>query len=475
MDLEKQKTLLGENFLRLLYRLVQSVKIHQDNNQLLLDCAKEFNEVLAPWWVHERSLMISISRDRFYLEEEKLPYRRDNLTLVQEMLDYFKNRKLRGLRFFAAIKDASYDNILSFIRILNKAEGQEDPIDWLVMQLSKRKEFSWIQIEKGEETDLQERDLERKELALKGYFNALTSLKELTDKLGSQRKVGVRKIKRIIQDMMDMHTEDKPILLSLSTIRDYHDYTYTHSVNVALLSLCLGKQIGLSKMSLRKLGICGLLHDLGKLDIPLDILNKPGRLSDEEFEEIEKHPLRSVKYIIQLNASNDFKVESFLPPFEHHLKFNLSGYPRLNRKKSQSLFGRIITIADVFDALTSTRVYRPAPFSPDRALETMLEKIGEDYDPILLKLFINMLGIYPVGTLLKLDTDELGLVIESPEDSDKARPRVVLLLSDDQGRFRKGKTVSLEELDTQKGSYLRNIKKSIHPSAYGIQSAEFLL
>ncbi|MDY6853358.1 MAG: HD-GYP domain-containing protein [Thermodesulfobacteriota bacterium] len=474
MDLKKEQTFFGEDFLRLLYRLIQSVKIHQDNNQLLLNSAKEFNEVMAPWWVEEESLMFSIHRDRFYLEEEKLLFRRENVSLIQEMLDYFRNRNLQGLRFLATIKDTSYESILSFIRTLNKAEEQEDPLDWLVTQLSKRNEFSWIQIEKGRKAGSQERDLERKELTRRTYFSALTSLQEVSDKLSSQKNVGVRKIKRIIQNMIDILTEDESILLSVSTIRDYDDYTYVHSVNVAILSLCLGKRVGLSKLSLRKLGICGLLHDLGKVDIPLDILNKPGRLTDEEFKEIEKHPLRSVKHIIQLKASHDFKVKSFLPPFEHHLKFNLSGYPRLYRKKSQTLLGRIITIADVFDALTSHRIYRPAPFSPDRALEIMLEKSGEDYDPIILKVFVNMLGRYPMGTLLKLDTGELALVVESPQESDKTRPRVVLLSPDGKGKLKKGKTVSLEELDPQKGSYLRNINKSFHPSVYGIQSTEFL-
>lgn len=474
MDLE-QSSFFGENLLRLLYRLVQSVKIHQDNNQLLLNCAKEFNEVLAPWWVDEESLLLSIHRDRFYLEEERLPFRRENVNLAQEMLDYFKNRNLRGLRFFASIKDTSYENILSFMRILNHAEEQENPLDWLVMQISKRKEFLWIQIEKQREADSLERDLERKELTRRTYFNALTSLKEVSGKLSAQKKVGVRKIKRIVQNMMDILSEDESILLSVSTIRDYDDYTYTHSVNVAILSICLGRRVGLSKMSLRKLGICGLLHDLGKLDIPLEILNKPGRLSDEEFQEIEKHPLRSVKHIIELKASHEFKVDTFLPPFEHHLKYNLSGYPRLNREKHQSLFGRIITISDVFDALTSARVYRDAPFSPNRALEIMLEKTGEDYDPILLKVFINMLGVYPVGTVLKLDTGELCMVVEPSETINKDRPLVVLLLPDSEGKLKKGKTLSLDEFEPQKGTYIRNIQKSIHPSVYGIQPAEFLL
>ena len=135
----------------------------------------------------------------------------------------------------------------------------------------------------------------------------------------------------------------------------------------------LGKRIGLSRISLSHLAICGLVHDLGKLGIPKEVLNKPGKLTDEEFKEIQTHPIKSVNQIIKLRAPADLKSKILLPPFEHHLKYDLSGYPQVRNIKSVSLFGRIITIADVYDALTSPRIYRPEANSPDRALEIMLK------------------------------------------------------------------------------------------------------
>jgi HD-GYP domain-containing protein (c-di-GMP phosphodiesterase class II) len=258
-------------------------------------------------------------------------------------------------------------------------------------------------------------------------------------------------------------------------MRDYDDYTYTHSVNVAILSLCLGKRIGLSRISLSHLAICGLVHDLGKLDIPKKVLNKPGKLTDEEFKVIQMHPIKSVNQIIKLRAPTDLKAKILLPPFEHHLKYDLSGYPRVHNKKSVSLFGRIITIADVFDALTSPRIYRPAAVSPDRALDIMLKGSGKDFDPILLKVFINMLGVYPVGTLLRLDSGEFGIVVNRPRNGQPGRPVIVLLMSDDNGKFKKGNSVDLSEKDPKKDSFKRNILKSLHPATFGIQPADFIL
>lgn len=470
---EKERILLGENLIGTLYRLVQTVKIHQDNNQLLIECAENFIHTVAQWGLNEDHVTIRLSRGRFYLQDEKLLYRRENLDLIHTMLDYFGKRELRGIRFYTTLKDSSPEQVLTFARLLNYAEREEEPLAWLGQKLEEG--FPWAQIVYGPTESLPEDAYERKQRGRKTYSCALTSLKEVTQKLSSQRRAGVRKTRRMVQNMVDLITEDESVLLAMSTIRDYDDYTYTHSVNVAVLSMCLGKRIELSRRALERLGICGLFHDAGKVEVPHEILNKPGRLNDLEFEEIRKHPLNAVRQIIKLQADRDLKVKILLAPFEHHLKYDLSGYPQSHRKKAVSLFGRILTIADVFDAMTSPRVYRPSVYSPDRALALMLGEAGKTFDPILLKVFINMIGVYPVGTLLQLDNKEMGLVIDTPEKADGSRPGVVLLVPDGQGGFKKDRVVSLAERDPRTGAFRRNIVRSLHPSSYGIQPAEFLL
>lgn len=280
--------------------------------------------------------------------------------------------------------------------------------------------------------------------------------------------------------MVDLIMEDEPLFRALSTIRFYDDYTFGHSVNVAILSMCIGKRIMLSKKSLETLGLCGLLHDLGKIEIPKEILNKPGKLTEEEFAVMKQHSLDSVRLIVKIQASRDRKNDILLAPFEHHLKYDLSGYPKTDRSNRLSLFGRILTIADVYDAITSPRVYRKSVLPPNRALGFMWEKVGQDFDPILLKVFINMLGVYPVGTLLVLDNRKAGLVVEPPEGADGplewSRPWVVLLKRNgDNGRkkFVKGDTVNLAEKDPGSGRYRYSIIKSLNAANYGIQPIDF--
>jgi HD-GYP domain-containing protein (c-di-GMP phosphodiesterase class II) len=464
----------GEVLLRAFYRLIQTIKIHQDNNHLLIECAKDLVDSMAPWWVDENYLTIKVSKGRFILEDEKLLYRRENTNLIQEMLQYFEQRRLQGLRFHHPVKDCAFEEILTLFRILNQAESQSEPVKWLDEQLDEAS-FLWVEIVQNPQVDSEKRDLERREMARRTYSYALSSLREVSEKIVSERRAGTRKLKRITQNMVDLLTEDESVLLGMSTVRDYDDYTYTHSVNVAILSLCLGKRIGLSRVSLTRLGVCGLVHDLGKVEIPREILNKPGKLTYYEFEEMKRHPIKSVRQIIKLRASRDLKAKIVLPPFEHHLKYDLSGYPQVKSKKRVSLFGRILTIADVFDALTSPRIYRHRALSPDHVLCMMLEGSGKDFDPILLKVFLNMLGVYPIGTFLYLDTGEIGIVVESSKNGDKARPKILLLKDDGQGGFQKDKVVDLAEKDSRSGLFRRNPKKSINPSVLGIQAAKFLV
>ena len=280
----------------------------------------------------------------------------------------------------------------------------------------------------------------------------------------------------MVHKMIDLVSEDPTILLGLSTIRDYDDYTFTHSINVAILSMCLGYRIGLSKQSLETLTLCAFFHDLGKIEVPKNILNKPGKLTDTEFREMKNHSLYSVRQILFLKTSPQKKAEMLLPPFEHHLKYDLTGYPQTPRSKPLSLFGRIIAIADVYDAITAPRVYRPYAITPDRALSIMQEGAGTDFDPLLLKVFINMLGVYPIGTLLKFENGEIGLVAKyNGTDEEDTELWVQLLHPSADGNFIKGELVNIGSFDKAARSYKMSITESFHPAEYKIQPADYLL
>ncbi len=473
LDNKRQRLLLREQLIILLGRLIQMVKIHQDNNELLIKAAKDFVRTVVALMGEEDHMTIESSRGRFYVQSEKLLYRRETAVMIYTVLTYFEKLDLIGFCFEPGIKNCPHKEIFTFARMLNHAEAETNPFEWLCKSIEKRN-FQWVKILLKPEMDTYDISIEKKDKTKKIYAYAYNTVKEVAEKISSRKRAGIRKAVRIVQNLTDLVIEDDPILLGLCTIRDYDDYTCTHSVNVAILSMCLGQQIGLSRKSLVRLGICGLFHDLGKVDIAIEIINKPGKLDRTEFKEVQKHSLNSVRQILKLQAFRDLKARIVLPAFEHHLKYDLSGYPAVKWENPISLFGRILTLADVYDALTSPRIYRPTALSPDRALGLLLEGSKRDFDPILLKWFINLQGVYPVGTLLKLENGEMALVVDTSGESDMTRPRVVIVHPDAGGKFRKGEIVNLSERDNDTGAYRRNILSSHHPSAIGIQPAEFV-
>ena len=489
---------LDVQFLQSLNRLISSARIHQDNNKLVVSAVQDFVSVIAELSQEDDEITLLASPGRFYLQHERIAHRSSIAGLISSMLLFFEKRKINGLRFTPAIVGVSTPVITSFARALSQCVNESDSSEWLEAELDKE-HFSWVEpillseeeLEDAlpadeeakkkletEEDHSEERDREqdKKRKALQAYGYALNSLQEVSQKVSTDKKASIKKALRMVHIMIDTVMDDNNVLLSLSTIRDYDDYTFTHSLNVAILSMCLGQRIGLSKNLLETLSLSAMFHDLGKVDVPKKILNKPGKLSEHEFKEMRNHSIYSVRQIILLKASQKRKAEMMLPPFEHHLKYDLSGYPQTPRKKPISLFGRIITIADVFDAITAKRIYRSFPISPDRALGIMLEGSGKDFDPVLLKVFINMIGVYPIGTLLKLDNDEMGLVAKyGGESGDDKELWIQLLIPQEQGGFVKGELINLGQLNEETKSFNRLVLESLHPAVFNIQPADFIL
>lgn len=488
----KNHVLLSENLFTTLYKLVKALRFHRDNNQLVIQSAEGFINAVNRFGEDESHLTIQIISGSFYLQGEKLLYRRETYNLINNALDYFEKRSLFGLSISAAIQHRDLRQVLLFAHLLNQAKNHKDPRAWLEEQII-QKDISWIEIIPEAKTDnLQgvvaagslkitkdSREGGQENGAVKNakitYAGAMMSLNEVIGKVSNNRLAGIRKTVRIVQKMVDLVIEKRSVLLKMSTLRSYDDYTYTHSVNVAILAMSLGLHIGLSKNKLETLGICGLFHDLGKIDIPLKILNKEGRLTEHEYREIQKHSLKSVYHIAKLKAPRELKSKIMLAPFEHHLKYDLSGYPLSWRQKAVSLFGRILTIVDVFDAITSHRIYRTEAISPDQALRMMCENAGKDFDPILLKAFINMIGVYPVGTLVKLNTGEIGLVKENPQGSKGTYALVILLTPQEKGGHSAGKTIEVSTRQTAGDKDIRCIVATYNPALFGIQPAEYIL
>jgi HD-GYP domain-containing protein (c-di-GMP phosphodiesterase class II) len=473
------KSLLPENagmtFLKVLYQLIHTARIHSDNNQLIRECLARFKKVLEHMTMSE-DLRFQIWRGRFHINGEKLPYRRDIAAMINQMLKYFSKRKLGGLHFIVTSRKASPTDIMTFIRLIDVSIKQEDPAEWLDRKLSSHT-LSWVQVFTAKDDDVQGdgsgTGMNLIDKAKNSYLHALDTVKEVADK-ASQGIAGVRKARRLAQNIVDLVQEDTSLMLGLATIKDYDDYTYTHSVNVSMLATCLGKHIGMSKIMLEHLSVCGLFHDLGKVGVPKEVLFKQGALTDDEWKSMRTHPLLGVKKILRLNADKTLRSKIILGPFEHHLNPDMTGYPKTHFMKSISLMGMILRIADVYEALTANRAYRPRSFTPDEALRKMWSEGPKSFNMILLKRFIHMMGIYPIGSLVELSDGCIALVMDYPEESPRAMPLVLLLVDDGKGGLCRGEKIQISDPAGEDNSSL-HIVRGLHPSRLGIQPGEFFL
>ena len=283
------------------------------------------------------------------------------------------------MNFLKSSRDVLPENIITFTRLFNDAIRYDNPLQWLEQKLQEQN-FLWVQIFPRQDDDAtfdgENLEDKRYEKARKNYFLAIEAVKEVANKV-SQGMVGIRKSIRLAQNIVDLIQEDAALMIGLTTLKDYDDYIYSHSVNVALLATCLGRHIELSDISLEHLTICGLFHDLGKVDIPKEILLKHWALTDGEWDQLKAHPVMGVRKILMLNANPSLRSRIILGPFEHHLNLDMTGYPRTMFMGHLSLMGKIIRIADVYEVMTAQRVYRPKFFTPDEVLRMMWEEAGK--------------------------------------------------------------------------------------------------
>ena len=276
---------------------------------------------------------------------------------------------------------------------------------------------------------------------------------------------GLRQLRHVTQAVVDQVLSDPHSLIALTTIKDFDHYLISHSTNVAILSVVLGQRLGLTKPQLGELCLAAFLHDAGKLEIDTGILTKPGGLTEEEWQRMRRHPALGTKVLLSRLQPGVSSMRAVVVAFEHHLRYDLGGYPATWVKKELTLFGRIVSIADVFDAMTTARVYRQRNFTPYEALDHLVKHSGSSFDPVLVKLFAEMMGLYPLGTVVELTSGELAVVVRPPApDGSLDRPQVRVI----QGA-EPGSVLDLGERDA--GGFTRSVKHVVNPANMGLAPA----
>jgi HD-GYP domain-containing protein (c-di-GMP phosphodiesterase class II) len=261
---------------------------------------------------------------------------------------------------------------------------------------------------------------QEREMARNSYNSAVDLLRELERAIRLSQPVSSSRVKGVVHGLIEGVLSNRYAMLELSGLKSYDEYTFFHSVNVAILSLALGATVSHDRRFLGSLGVGALMHDIGKTDIEVSVLNKPGALTAEEWALVRKHPVYGAEVAAKLPGLDKSAVVVIL---EHHMRFDLNGYPQLPvMAEHQHLGSRIVAIADAYDAMTSRRSYSPARLQ-DEAMSVLVRNMSTGFDPVLVKLFVNMLGVYPPRSVVRLTSGETAVVIR-PNATDVTRPVV---------------------------------------------------
>jgi HD-GYP domain-containing protein (c-di-GMP phosphodiesterase class II) len=351
----------------------------------------------------------------------------------------------------------------------------EAPFDAFVERLSSTP-VRHITVRSAKEVDDPRDDEEKIMAAKRTYAQSVKVAKDVLEDIRLGKAVNVRKVKRAVQGIVDQVLSNESSMITMTTLRDFDEYTFTHCVNVSIFSVIIGQRLGMDRLQLYELGLGALFHDVGKQRLDAAIVNKAGGLSDEEWAHMKEHPAEGLLLLFDLHGFADVPYRQMLMAYEHHMKIDLSGYPSNRRPRQPTLFSRIVAVADAFDAGTSVRSYQYQPWPPDAVLQEMRDNPKRGFDPLLVKALITATGVYPVGTLVILDTHELGIVAQvNPDPHLLHRPKVKVI-SDAVGLpLPEPKLVDLAESDPATGLPRHQIIKTTDPQKYGIRVSDYLI
>jgi putative nucleotidyltransferase with HDIG domain len=271
----------------------------------------------------------------------------------------------------------------------------------------------------------------------------------------------------MVDSLAQAVAQNRTALLALTALKNYDNYTFTHMVNVSILTMGQARGLGIDGPLLREFGLAALMHDIGKVKTPLEVLNKPDKLTDDEFTVMKRHVVDGAEI---LRKTPDIPALAPVVAFEHHLRMDGSGYPHGVTRTSLNVGTMLCSIADVYDAMRSQRAYQQA-FPSDRILEVMKSNDGHQFDQNLVRRFTQLLGIYPPGNLVRLDDGAMAVVIavHAPEPF---RPRVKVIATPGGETLTTPYEVNLWEVSESQGP--RTVRAPLDPAEHGIDPLTYL-
>jgi len=461
-----------EQLLNSFFVLYKTARLVDETNDTFQNLLKTFFEIFRAVTGERPELTIKNVSGHYFVNEAMVRQSTSGSSGAADIMAEWSQLGIGGISISAEIEP---EEIAQFVKFMADVKPDQQNLESLAAQLTR---FGMAQVrllsveEDNDDTpEISDEMRQRfRQMARTTFFNAVNVVQEMVASVRDDKDISAAKTKRVVHSLIDHIARDEHSLIELTAIRDFDNYTYVHSTNVTVYALTVGVRLGLDRARLSQLGFAGLFHDVGKVKLPEDLIKKPDAFDENDWVQMQRHPLLGAKTILRNLPLDIHTVRAARAAFEHHINGDFTGYPRLHYAKHPvNLFSRIISIVDTFDALSSGRVYLKKSMTPDTVLKKMRYQMSSKFDPFLLKLFNNIVGVYPAGSLVLLTSDEIALVLTNNE-SNPLRP-YVKIVGDRDGLLTDPIWTDLslpEHAD-------RKLVRQIEPERYGLNIRDFIL
>ena len=397
----------GRSLLGTLYMLVRNVKLYSPDNDIFAKPLEQLKDTINTVIAMDGNLNLQVAGESFYLNNMLMKVEVNSLDNIRYLQGEFQRRGIGGFVLSTVI---TIPELKNFIFIFSKEcedEVGEHGVSARKLQALKLRRNEKVQeiLKEQITSETLERQVDRKRYTLTVYARAIYYMRRyLAGLRGQGPQIAIGKAGRFVQDLVDLCHAHKTHFLGLTTLKGDDEYLCFHSVNVTLLCIVFGAELGLDKSHLRELGMAAMFHDIGVVDVSDELLLKKGKLAPEESRQVRKSPIYSVKKILLLRQLNQLTIHRIITAYEHKTDF---GSPVKDLKGNISfvvprtemgVYSKIIAICDCFDALTSRRPFRDA-YSSDIALTLMWSELRHKFDPDFLKVFMNAMKLSSVKVL----------------------------------------------------------------------------
>jgi HD-GYP domain-containing protein (c-di-GMP phosphodiesterase class II) len=471
VGLNRERVHAAQQMLTAFFVLAKTARVYETNNNSYQGQLSRFCELLKEYMDENFGCTVKVIKKRLFVDDQFVSIDSDDRIGVRLMLDRWHELSIGGLVFGDGVTP---EDVTTLVHILwTFAIPGGDPFEQISRQLAREGVDSVSLIDlarliEDNDIDLEDRQKLRRQ-ARDTFFRAIRNVKEVMLVTDRDEPIIVSRTKRIVHSVIDQISNDGSALMELASIKNFDEYTYAHSVNVSIYALTLGFRLGLDRRELSELGVAALFHDLGKIRLPRDLVTKPGRFDDFDWVQMRRHPLLGAMIIAETMRLDNHSARAVAAAYEHHINTDGTGYPTLPEPRQTNLYSRIIAIADTFDAMTSGRIYIKHAISPDEVLRKMMYQMSAKFDSFLMKLFVNLIGIYPIGSLVLLTDKSLGIVTKS-NPAEPSRPEVRLIAD------REGRKTTPEWFDlADPANRSVDVARCLDPDQYGINVTKYIL